>query len=63
MSATKGRRTVLLYGALFTTTKVTKTTLQRLRSVHENDGTNVEGLWGNGGWGMDYRLEEILRCV
>ena len=25
--------------------------------------TNVEGLWGNGVWGVGKRFEEILQCV
>ena len=26
-------------------------------------GANVEGLWGNGVWGVGKRFEEILQCV
>ena len=52
MSATKDERTVLLYKICSLQRKKLNLLYEDIRSVHENDGTNVEGLWGNGVWGM-----------
>lgn len=66
MSATKGRRTVLLYKVLFAATKV-KSNLSYCTKIcgvyTKTKGANVEGLWGNGVWGVGNRFEEKLQCV
>lgn len=63
MSATKGRRRVCCTKYVHSNESNLSYCTKICGVYTKTKATNVEGLWGNGVWGVGKRFEEILQCV